>query len=276
MKTKQIIKTITMTLAILMSFSNVTKAEEAKPKKKIIQVEVDEDSEIVEVKKKKVVEQTVEQESEDPASSRVIYGPTALPNTHPKKMKFTTFNLGLWNLDYAATESLNVGVQLAPPFGIYLFGATLRYNHRLADNVHIGLNANAGTLGVFSSDKGVVYYGGGPALTIGDHKKSITFSALTYGAKHNNSNYVVLPGVAGSLQISDRVKLNLEAYSFITPGSTKKLRNAGAFLYGLRIFSETGSVYGDINFLVPVYDGMGDLLSNMPLGIPVLAFGFAW
>ncbi len=275
MKTKKI---ITMCLAILISYSGQSLADEAKAKKKVIQIEVDEDSEVVEVKKEKGVQPIVERESEDPASSRVIYGPTALPNTHVKKFRLTSFNLGLWNIDYAANENINIGVETAPPFGVFLLGVKARYNVALADNVHFGLQGNGGVMGVFAADEdGVSYYGGGPMLTIGNHRKSITFSSLTYGAMWNNhSGYVVLPGVAGSIQVSNRVKFNLEGYSFITPGSHKKIREGGAILYGLRIFSETGSVFGDINFLVPVYKGMGDLLSYMPLGIPVLAFGFAW
>ena len=218
-----------------------------------------------------------EEKSEDPASSRVIYGPTALPNTHAKKFKLTTFNLGLWELDYAVNSNLNVGIQTAPPFGVFMFGGKIRYNHQLTQNVHLGVYANAGVLGTMVSSDTVVYYGGGPMLTLGNRKKALNISVLNYGARHeNDSGWAMLPGVGGSIQVSNRVKLNMEGYLITTPTGTKFVRNAGAILYGVRIFSETGSVYGDINFLAPIYDGAGDLYRYMPLGIPVLAFGFSF
>lgn len=249
MKTNQLIKKAMVTVTMILAMNAQVKAQE-----------------------------TVEKKVEDPASSRVIYGPTALPNTHVKKFRLTSFNLGLWNLDYAANENLNIGIETAPPFGVFLLGVKARYNVKLSENVHLGVQGNGGVLGVLS-DRGdsVSYYGGGPMLTIGDHRKSITFSALTYGAAHgHNSWHVTLPGLGGSFQISDRVKFNLEGYSFITHNGPSKFRKAGALLYGVRVFSETGSVYGDINFLIPIYKGMGDLLEFMPIGIPVLGFGFAW
>jgi|JI10StandDraft_1071094.scaffolds.fasta_scaffold51081_4 hypothetical protein len=214
---------------------------------------------------------------EDPASSRVIYGPTALPNTHAKKFRLTTFNLGLWELDYAANSNLNIGVQTAPPFGVFMFGGKIRYNHQLAENVHLGIYANAGILGTMVSSNTVAYYGGGPMLTLGNSKKALNISVLNYGARHeNDSGWAMLPGIGGSIQVSDRLKLNMEGYLITTPIGTKFIRNAGAILYGVRIFSETGSVYGDINFLAPIFDGAGDLYRFMPLGIPVLAFGFSF
>lgn len=211
----------------------------------------------------------------DPESSRIIYGPTALPNEHPKKIKLTTFDLGLWQLDYAPNSHLNIGIQTAPPVGIFMLGGMLRYTHTLAPNLHIGVFANAGVLGTFFGEGTVVYYGGGPMLTLGNSRRALNISILNYAANDDSSfGYAMLPGIGGSIQVSDRIKLNMEGYFITTPTGEEFVRKAGAILYGMRIFSETGSVYGDISFLAPIYDGAGGLYQYIPLGIPVLAFGF--
>lgn len=121
-----------------------------------------------------------------------------------------------------------------------------------------------------------MYYGGGPMLTIGNSRRAINFSVLTYGATFKEfSGYAVLPGVGGSIQVSNRVKLNLEGFAIMTP-DLEKLVPAGAILYGVRIFSESGSVFGDISFLAPIFKGAGDMYRVIPMGIPVLAFGFSF
>lgn len=246
-------------------------------------VQAEQKTKVIKVKKVIEVEEVVpvdsqEEKSVDPASSRVIYGPTALPNYQVHKTKLTVFDLGLWELDYAATEHLNIGFQAAPPFGIFMLGGMARYTHSFSPNVHVGVFANAGVLGTLVGDgNAVTYYGGGPMLTIGDHRKALNISVLNYGAMHDSKNgFAMLPGLGGSIQLSDRVKFNIEGYYITTPTGRKFIRNAGAVLYGIRVFSETGSVYGDISFLAPIYSGGGDLYRFIPLGIPVLAFGFSF
>ena len=211
----------------------------------------------------------------DPQSSRIIWGPTALPN-HTRGLKLTSFDLGFWKLDYSASENLDIGVQTAPPFGIYVLGVETRVVYNLAPQINIGVYGNVGTLGVLSSSRNVLYYGGGPMLTIGNDRRAINFSILTYGAKiRSGSGYAVLPGIGGSVQVSDRMKFNAEGFLITTPGHNN-IVPGGAILYGIRVFSETGSVFGDISFLAPIYAGAGELYRFIPMGIPVLAFGFSF
>jgi hypothetical protein len=114
-------------------------------------------------------------------------------------------------------------------------------------------------------------------LTIGDSRRAVNVSVLTYGGSgRHKSGWAMLPGLGGSIQVSTRVKLNLEGYVITTPRKNKFVR-AGAVLYGVRIFSRNGDMFGDISFLAPIYNGIkDDLYKYLPLGIPILAFGFSF
>ena len=169
-----------------------------------------------------------------------------------------------------------MGLQSAPPVGIYVIGGMFRGVYTVAPEVNVGIYGNVGTMGIIAHRAPVIYYGGGPMLTLGNSRKAINFSILNYGGSYKtHSAYAMLPGMDGSIQVSDRVKLNLEGFAITTPSREKVLR-AGAVLYGVRIFSEKGSVFGDISFLAPIYSGVSHLYRFIPMGIPILAFGFSW
>jgi hypothetical protein len=220
-----------------------------------------------------------EEKAIDPASSRIIWGPTALPNDY-KNVKLSSFNLGLWTIDYSPNSNITAGLQTAAPFGVYVIGGVFRGSFTLAPQVNLGFYGNAGTLGLLTrSGRSAFYYGGGPMLTIGDSRRALNLSVLTYGASYGRTttktDYVTLPGIGGSIQVSNRVKLNLEGYMITTPNKHKIVR-AGAVLYGVRIFSEKGTMFGDISFLAPIYRHNGHLYKYLPMGIPILAFGFSF
>lgn len=74
----------------------------------------------------------------DPASSRIVWGPTALPNEH-RGFKLTSFDIGFWKLDYSANANIDIGIQTAPPVGVYVLGVETRMVYTIAPEVNIGV-----------------------------------------------------------------------------------------------------------------------------------------
>ncbi|MBI2068381.1 MAG: hypothetical protein HYT77_10275 [Deltaproteobacteria bacterium] len=210
----------------------------------------------------------------DPDPGRIFWGPTAL-HKETGDSSITNFDLFVWNFDQTFNENLTVGFRTVTPIGIAVGGLTLKPSAHLSDKFHLGIWLEGGFIAtlVFTDDNfGAYYLGGGPIFTFGDKERAFNVSFVSYRfGNSRGGDYILMPNIGGSIQVSDRVKLNGELIHFA------RHDNAGrnwAFLYGIRIFGE--KIYGDIGFVMPFTEGGVRFYRVMPLGFPLLSLGFSW
>jgi hypothetical protein len=228
------------------------------------------------VKKAPVKIEAERTEKDNATAARVIYSSNALPN-RSKGLRMNVLNLGFWQMDYALNEHVTVGAQFVPPFGVLGFGPVVRAAWSLTDKIHVGATAQMGgfTFLTHSGDS-LFYYGGGPLLTIGDHRLSFNVAFLNYGVRIDGENhYGIFPTMGVSVATSKRTQFNVEAISMNTPEGNGSYGDVWAVLYSLRFFSD-GGWFGEFGFIAPIFDGAGDLYDVAPLGIPLLGFGKAF
>lgn len=223
---------------------------------------------------------------QDPAASRSVWTPTALPKPR-KGVQATGFNLGLWHVEGTINNNIDVGSFVLLPIGLLAVAPTVRYHRSTSENFHYAFVGNAGFATSFASgfDANLFMYGGGPVVTLGTSEKYLNFALLGYGfhaAAGNelfdvdHSAYMVLPSIGGGIQVAGKVKLNAEFISFNGSDFSRDAGAIWAFVYGARIFSESGSIFGDISFVAPIASGVGDFYRTLPLGFPMLTLGFSF
>jgi hypothetical protein len=229
----------------------------------------------------------------DPDSTRVIFGATAFRRGR-HRWNWNIQNLGLWTLDVGLTDHLQLGVVTGPPAGALAFWPQLRAGGALSEKVELAVQAGAGAFWPFISNSDnwhAVVYGGGPVLTIGSPKLLFNLGVPVYGISLGSEQYsyrgypyssgkemqydhywMVVPNLGFSAQVARRVKLNLELHTPLGDhGMNGKL---WLIMYGIRIFGER--LYGDISFVIPAYPGADQILKYIPIGFPLLGFGFQW
>lgn len=229
------------------------------------------------IKRKKKVE-IKEDWLEDPEAARIIWGLTAL-GREPGEGSWNIFNLGVWDFDYGVNKNLQIGITTMVPIVFFMAVPHVKINLPVNDKVNFAINANAGGLVCYigGCDLYVAVYGGGPMLTIGTHKLLFNLSFPVLGVTTNDdTDWLAIPSIGFSGQVSRRVKINLELYCPLA-GFMDNGIGQGEFwllLYGIRIFGE--QIYGDISFALPIFEHMGDILEYTPFGYPLLGFGFQW
>jgi hypothetical protein len=212
---------------------------------------------------------------------RVIFGPTAL-SAAPGSITWSVFNVGMHTLDYALDEHVELSIGTVVPVAIY--GALPRVKLMLhpSDSVHVGVNLMAPLFGTFIDNSGgVVLFGGGPILTVGDRALLFNASFQMLGIKgygkllgDTDATWVMLPSFGVSWQVSSWIRLNLEGYAPIVAKATEMAGKIWAILYGLRI---TGTrLFADISFVLPLFPDADEILQYMPIGYPLLALGYQW
>lgn len=212
--------------------------------------------------------------------SRMIFGTTAL-SRGAKKVYWTAYQIGVHFVDYAVSEHVEFGLGTALPVGIYGLMPRLKLLLHPTPKVHLGLQFTGGIFGTFiEGNVGFGAYTGGPVLSFGDEKLSFSTSFLfggrsTYGddgyRDDDNTRWIALGNAGVSWRLNRRVRLGLEVNVPLHQGFELN----GKFwvlMYGVRIFGE--HIYGDINMVVPLFDGVEDVLRYMPLGVPFLVFGY--
>ena len=231
----------------------------------------------------------------DPDSPRVIYGQTAFRR---KKgvWDWTITQLGLWNFDYGVTDWLEVGVEAAPPIFAFTMFPHVKIGTQLGKNVSMAVRVMGGLAYPYIEDSDTHFgiFGGGPILTIGDADMAFTFSWPVYAAtvverdkmrydpvtaevsgpeNEYHTFWITLPHLGFSTRLHKRVKLNFELYA-VAAEDFEYNGEFFLFMYGIRIMGE--HIFGDINFVMPLWEEADEVLQYMPIGFPLLQFGFQW
>lgn len=215
---------------------------------------------------------------EDPEATRIIWGLTALPR-EPGEGSWNIFNLGVWDFDFGVNENLQIGITTMVPIVFFAAIPHVKINLPVNDKVNFAINTTAGGMVCYigGCDLYVAVYGGGPMLTIGTPELLVNLNFPVLGVTTNDdTDWLAIPSLGFSAQVSRRVKINLELYCPLA-GFMDNGIGQGEFwllLYGIRIFGE--QIYGDISFALPIFEHMGDILEYTPFGYPLLGFGFQW
>jgi hypothetical protein len=208
----------------------------------------------------------------DPHNMRCIYSPTAL-DAETGKSNATAYNLGYWIFNHAASANLEYGFHTVVPLGILVAAPAVRMMQETSPGVHVGFYGMLGGLTFMGGDGGVLFFNGGPVVTIGDdHFYVNSYTSIVGAYADGDGGMAITPNIGMSYRVSRRAKFQMEAY---IPFSTEEgFLGAGVVLYGFRIFGD--GIYGDINFALPICEDCGEIYSVIPFGIPLLAFGFQW
>ena len=232
----------------------------------------------------------------DPDSTRVIYQPTAFTRK-PGTWNWTITNLGYWHFDYGLNEHIELGLETVPPVLVLGLFPSIKLSTTLGDKVAIAVRVMGGVVYPYVDDMNrenwhMGLYGGGPILTIGDADLALNISFSVYGVTvgeedkiwdssgydyttemDRNTTWIALPHVGGAWRVHRRIKLHLE----INVPIIEEFELNGRFwlvTYGMRIMGQR--IYGDINMVLPLFEDADEMLKYMPLGFPMLVFGFQW
>jgi hypothetical protein len=87
------------------------------------------------------------------------------------------------------------------------------------------------------------------------------------------TTWIALPNLGFGWRFSKRLKLNVELYA-PQLGEIEDNGQIWALMYGLRIFGQ--KIYGDVSFVLPFFPDSWEVFKYMPIGAPLLSFGFLW
>jgi hypothetical protein len=214
----------------------------------------------------------------DPGSTRTIFMPTAF--TRPRgNAAWTIFDAGHWTFDYGATDELELGVQTGPPIGAFLVAPQIKVAAH-APSASLALFAFGGAfMPVIGNADSILFYGGGPIVTVGDPDHFASFGMQVYALSASDSTAAfLLPNAGGSARLSRRLRASVE---ILVPdavgaeiGDELDPGDLIVVLYGVRIVGS--QVWGDIAFAYPVCSECGDVTQALPLGLPLLGIGLSW
>ncbi len=202
----------------------------------------------------------------------------------PEKGSFswTAIDFGLHHFELSVHENVTLTANTTLP--VFVVGATVgtRVGGEVADDLHVSVSADVGGGAVFGvvddvADAGFAVFGGGPSLTYGSPDLYFNAKARAYGfavSETGNAAWLAMPSIGGGVRVADSVRL----YADIGPvfvGDGEGLKNApGEFWaaqYGVHFHGD--NLYGDVSFVMPIYDGAEEILRYLPMGFPNLTFG---
>lgn len=218
--------------------------------------------------------------------TRVIYTQTGF--SHPAHSgAWGAYDLVYHRVDYGVTDSLQIGAATLAPVGVYLFAPQIKYTLHPSEKVHVGLITTVGVLGQYISDGGAaVFYGAVAALTLGTPELFINTSVTGGGAtafagwevdsadydQSDDTVWALMPSLGASWRASSLVRLNVELTAVL--GDHEHNGEIWLLLYGVRLAGD--HLFGDVSFVYPFFPGMWDTMKYIPIGFPLLTFGYHW
>lgn len=229
----------------------------------------------------------------DPDPGRVIWTATALLRREGT-WSIRSTDVGMWNFEYTLNPHVELGAAVTVPIMNIGVTPTARFATQLADGLSLGLSTQLGFWFLYPDITFVVLvWGVTPALTIGSPDMFLNLGLGVWGVtifdrsagefleddEGDEFTYVLfLPSIGGSWRVSRMVKLNAE---LLAPGlidgggeSVFPYGEVWALVYGVRIMGE--SIWGDVSFVVPMFEYAWYLLRYVPFGLPFLHFGVQW
>jgi len=213
----------------------------------------------------------------DPGAMRGIFFPTAF--TRPLgEAAWTIFDVGHWTFDYGATDQIEIGVQTGPPVGALLVAPQAKFAIH-ARSASVGLFAFGGAfIPVVGDLNTVLFYGGGPMVTIGSPDRFVNMGVQNYFVSTGNDGVALLvPNAGGSARLGRRFRASLEIFVPDVVGDQGEELDPGDIIlinYGVRFVGSR--LWGDLAFVYPVCDDCGEVTDVLPLGLPLLGIGLTW
>jgi hypothetical protein len=232
----------------------------------------------------------------DPDPTRVVYGPTAF-GRRANTYNWTIYNVGYWIFDYGINDHVEIGMNTIPPVGLLAFMPHIKLSTRINEMAAVGLYLAGGVFYPYVENDDEFragIYGGGPMLTIGSPDLLLNVGLSVYGVtvagierewisapggpgyetsgtKYEH-NWSITPNVGFGWRLAKRIKLNAEL--FVPVIDHEQSGKIWVLLYGLRFFGER--IYGDVNFVLPFFEDMWEIMKYAPIGFPLLTFGLQW
>jgi hypothetical protein len=150
------------------------------------------------------------EESRDPGDGRTVLFPTAF--TAPKgQLRCDIVDLGYWDIAYAVTDSVEVGVRTGPPIGGIAVLPQAKYSYRF-DGGAVAVEALGGVVAPYVTDAPkILIAGGGPKVTLGTPDRYLNVGVEAYAVNAGSDSLgLVLPYVGGSIRLSARLRLGGE------------------------------------------------------------------
>ena len=206
--------------------------------------------------------------------SHLVYGSTA--HAIPQgTASWNIANLGAWEFGYALRDDLHLSLLTGPPIGYIAFRPQLRYSFG-SDLVRGAVLVEGGTVIPYLSraDDTVGVLGGGAIVTVGGTRNFFSAGAYGYAGFGRNSTVgAILLTLGGQIEVSERLRIAVEGWLPFIPQNRNAVE-AGLLFYGLKIVG--GRLYGNIGFAYIFASEVYGLYKYLPLGIPLLQFGFTW
>jgi hypothetical protein len=221
--------------------------------------------------------------------SRVVFSETALLRP-ARSVNWTVHNLGAHSLDWTFGKHFELGVLTTVPVGHVSVLPHLKIAGEVAGGVHLGLDVFGGLFWFYGFGGGgdFVVAGGGaaPIVTIGDEDlyfnlhvplAAVAVEALDCDDDDDEcslARFVSAPTIGASWRFAEHVRANLEVAAPLLAGADYPNGEVWVVTYGVRIFGD--NLYGDVAFVLPIHEGMGDYIKYVPLGFPLPGLGYQW
>jgi len=193
------------------------------------------------------------------------------------QFRWTSTDLLGHRVDYAITDNVEIGATVLLPIGLVGGMPEVTFGGQLGRKVHGALVLRGVAAAPLADlDDGAFAVGGEARLTVGTPQQYLNLTVHAYGGSTNLSkgdlNWIVIPTLGGGISVSDMVQLHL-AFGAVIP-ATGNVEPVWGTRYGVRL--RGAHLFGDIGFVLPLdkewFDGPAEY---MPLGIPMLNFGYA-
>ena len=209
----------------------------------------------------------------DPEIGRVQWTPTAF--IRPEGVgNWSVYNLGYHRFNWGVHPNIDAGGGVLLPAGVLGFMPDVKFGFAASDLVNLGGAVQAGFFFPFidGSDLTILTLGGSVIATIGTPDIFLNLAVSGFFIRLPNEDdtlKIVMPHIGFSARMARRLRFNVELLSVF--GTELEFGDVWPVLYGFRIFGE--NMFGDVGFVIPIFDGVGEILEVIPLGFPMLTFG---
>lgn len=217
--------------------------------------------------------------------NRTVLMPTAR-SSPAGQLTMTGYGAGLWQIEYAISEHLQVGSMVTLP--IYVAGAIPNFKVQFPFGEHLSLGGGAffGLGGPYFEDSFGEYYflvGGHLEASVFLGRHSLTLGMVAGGMGDNvnhadgfamRSEYLLLPTLGWGWAFSDNWAALVELTAVVIMNGSRLNFEEPTFLllYGLRGHGEV--LFGDLGFALPLVEGyIREVWKYTPLGIPYFSIG---
>jgi len=212
---------------------------------------------------------------DDPEFTRVIFMPTAFLRPVGERT-WTMTGVTLHQLHFGVGESIQLGVGALIPVGILAGSIHAKVGGSVSELFHLAgsIDAFGGTVFVDDDSGTVLAVGLSGIATIGTPEIALNLGVSGYLGDDieddGEAARVLLPNAGLSARVGRKLRAVVELIAVVTDDGIG-FGEVWWVSYALRLFGD--DLFGDVGFVVPLFDEAEEALALLPMGFPFFTFG---